>query len=314
MALHGFRLNRKGAFALMMGASALCLLLPPAWTNPLKHVGQLLVPTQDLLYSASRKASRSIAGLDKAADAVREAEAMSIELASQAAALEQARSENERLKALRRDVLPLPTPVLPAKVVAQDIAASRDSVLAARGSVRGVRTGDWVSARLFVNQGSVSGVEEGQAVLAEHCLIGRIEQVSPYMARVQLFSDVDCPRIEVRIGAMEGRTFKFVEYPCSLRGMGHGTMLIEGVDYRHVRRIDDEAKDERRRIGLGDLVFSAPGQLGLPSPMVVGRVRELSEDAKKRLVYNVTVEPIVRMEEVRDVYVIPLARTAPVRE
>jgi cell shape-determining protein MreC len=232
-------------------------------------------------------------------------EPLRVELAALAAALEQARAENDRLRALRADSIPPPVPVLPAKVVARDVAAWRDSALVARGSLRGISAGDWVTGRFFLNQGKAAGVAEGQAVLAEQGLLGRIEQVSPYMARVQLFSDVDSPRIEVRIGSRDGRSFKFVDYPCSLRGAGRGLMLIEGVDYRFVQGAE-QPSDGPRRIRAGDLVFSAAGQLGLPSPMVVGRVRELAEDPMKRLVYTVTVEPIVRFGDLRDVYVIPL--------
>ena len=36
----------------------------------------------------------------------------------------------------------------------------------------------------------------------------------------------------------------------------------------------------------------------------------MTEDAKKRLVYNVEVEPIVHVEDLRDVYVIPLVPTS----
>jgi len=311
MAIHGWRPTRGALFGFLMGASALSVLLPPGWTNPLKHVGQLLVPPQDLIYGISHRAAHAVAVLDLPdPSGPSEAEALRLELASQTAALEEARSENDRLRALRAESVPPGVPVLPAKVVARDVAAWRDSALVARGSLRGVSASDWVTGRFFVNQGRASGVEEGQAVLAEHCLLGRVEQVSPYMARVQLFSDVDSPRIEVRIGAIEGRKFKFVEYPCSLRGAGRGKMVIEGVDYRVVQG-GEQRKDGPRRIGVGDLVFTAPGQLGLPSPMVVGRVRELLEDPMKRLVYNISAEPIVRIEELGDVYVIPIVPTTP---
>jgi len=300
-------MSRGTVFGLLMAASTLSLLLPASWTNPLKHLAQFLVPTQDLFYSASHRAAHSVAGLNEAGEGeMPSAESMRIELGAQTAALEQMRAENDRLRALRTDLLPPVVPVLPAKVVARDVVALRDAAMIARGSLRGVGTADWVSARFFLDQGRASGVAEGQAVLAEHCLLGRVEQVSPYMARAQLFSDPDSPRIEVRIGAMDGKRFRFVDYPCSLRGAGRQMMLIEGIDYRVVQTGGEVRKDGKRRIGVGDLVFSAAGQLGLPTPMAIGRVNALSEDPKKRLIYNISVEPIMRMEEIRDVYVIPI--------
>jgi len=314
MWLGRYELNKKSVFAILMGASALSLLLPPGWSNPVRHVAQLLVPPQDLLYSGSRHAVEYASRFGKPGpDEKSKAEQLELELASQAAAMEQLRAENDRLRRLRANALPLPTPVLPARVVARDAAAMRDSVLAARGTMRGVNSGDWVSARFFVDRGQASGVEEGEAVLAEHCLLGRIEQAGPYMARVQLQSDIDSRLIEARVGAYDGKRFQFVDYPCSVRGVGGQMMRIADVDYRLIRTNDsDESKDGKRRIGVGDLVFSAPGQLGLPTPMVMGRVTSVAENPRKRLVYNVEVEPIVKVEDVSEVYIIPLVPAHPV--
>lgn len=313
MALRGPRITKRSLFVLLMALSALCMLLPAGWTAPLKHIAQWLVPAEHLLYSGSLRASQSLKRLDpNQENAVDSSEGLRASLAATAAALQQALTENERLRALRADRLPASIPVLPARVVARDIAAARDSLLIARGSQRGIRSGDWLTARLFINQGRQSGAEEGQAVLTEHCLIGRIELASPYMSRVQLFSDVDSPRIQVQVGKLDKKRLAFVEYPCSLRGDEKLGMLIEGVDYRHVvTDREDGRKDDKARIEVGDFVFSAPGQLGLPSPMVIGKVSRLSEDARKRLVYNVEVSPLVSCDELQEVFVIPIVPSKP---
>ncbi|MEK6644355.1 MAG: rod shape-determining protein MreC [Planctomycetota bacterium] len=313
MAYGDVRISRPALFGILMTVSVVALLLPPRWTTPLKSVAQLLVPAQDVTRSAAYKASQSVERVGQTdSDTGAQLDSLTLELASVAAALEQAHTENDRLRALRRDQVPQQVPVLPARIVARDVVATRDSALIARGSQRGVSAGDWVTARFFIDKGLRAGVEEGQAVLTEHCLLGRVEQVSPYMARVQLFSDLDSPRIEVRVGVMDGKSFRFVDYPCSLRGAGKQSMLIDGVDYRVVNVDGDDAKGTKRRISVGDLVFCAPGQLGLPQPLLIGRVSKMSEDARKRLVYNIEVEPIKATDDLRDVFVIPLVPIMPI--
>jgi cell shape-determining protein MreC len=310
------KFTRRGVFAILMLLSAASLfILPKEWSDPLKHVGQPLIWIETALYGVSYEAGACLSDLDGSRDHDRiESQALLHELASQIAVADELRGQNARLRGLREEwALPPTMPLLPARVVARDIVEWRDSLLVDRGSVRGVRRKDWAASRFFVDQGRVQGVAEGQAVLARECLLGRVEQVSPYMSRIQLFSDVDSPRIEVRIGgrraeeAESGEAVEFVDYPCSLRGLGHGRMMIEDVPYNYVgESAETSSAPERRRIRAGDLVFSAPGQLGLPSPLVIGKIAELQEDPKKRLVYGLLVEPVVAVDQLRDVFVVPL--------
>lgn len=315
MAWGRYRLTPRGFFILLLTASAVGLWLPGEWGDALKHPVQVLVPGDDLVYGLSHRAARSTATLDDKDRAARmEREAMLHELASQVAVAEELREEVRRLQGIRASQVPLGVPLLSAKVVAWDIVAWRDSMLVERGSYRGVSWQDWVASRLFVTEGGESGVTEGQAVLARECLLGRVEQVSPYMSRVRLLSDVDSPRIQVQIGSRGDKGVELVDYPCSLRGLGRGRMVIEDVPYQYVQVEDGEerAADHRRRIQQGDLVLTAGGQLGLPMPLVVGKVAAITQVPKKRLVYTVNVEPVVSLAEIREVFIIPLAPGGPV--
>lgn len=313
-----YKPSKRAVFGVLMVLSAVALFLPRHWSDALKNAGQLLVAPMDWLYTLSHGAAASLSDIDPARneDRIRQ-QALLHELASQVGVAEQLREENARLRALRDGYIPRDIPLLPAKVVARDIVAWRDSILVERGSSRGVRRKDWVASRFFVNQGLVAGVSKGQVVLAKECLLGCVEQVSPYMARVQLLSDVDSHWIEVRVGAVTDGTFEFVDYPCTLRGLGRGRMTVNDVPHQYVQAVADRASgDERRRIRIGDLVFSTPGQLGLPEPLVVGKVIELREDPKKRLVVSLLVEPAVAIDEIRDVFIIPLTPVdrLPIRE
>ncbi len=309
MAWSRYRLSARGAFFLLLTASAVGLWLPPQWGDALKHPVQVIVPGDDLVYGMSYHAARSTATLnDRDREARVEREAMLHELASQVAIAEELREQVRQLQGLRASDVPQGVPLLPAKVVAWDIVAWRDSLLVERGSHRGVSWQDWVATRLFVTEGGDSGVAAGQAVLARECLLGQVEQVSPYMSRVRLLSDADSPRIQVQIGSRTGRGVEFVDYPCSLRGLGRGRMVIEDVPYQYVQVDEGEerAAGGFRRIQQGDMVFSAGGQLGLPVPLIIGRIADISKDLKKRLVYTVNVESVVSPTEIREVFIVPL--------
>jgi cell shape-determining protein MreC len=315
MAWTRLRLSPRAIFVLLLLLSAAGLWMPREWSDAMKHPVQVIVPGDDLLFAIGHGAMESTSRLDDTAREARlEREAMMHELASQIAVAEQLRQENARLRGLREKYVAPALPILPAKVVAWDIVSWRDSLLLARGSSRGAGLQDWVASRLFVNEGGESGVAEGQAVLARECLLGRIEQASPYMARVQLLSDVDSPRIQVQIGAVAGQKVEFVNYPCSLRGMGRGRMVIEDVPYQYVQsdETDEGARGGGRKIRAGDLVYSAADQLGLPVPLIIGKVAGLEKNPKKRLVYTVSVEPAAAIADIREVFIIPIIPTTPV--
>ena len=313
------KLSKRTLFGvLILLAAASLFVLPKEWSDAVKHIGQPMVWLEDWLYRGTHAAAASITELNAAnAAADRERQALQNMLGSQIMLAEELRAENARLRAIREDAMPGGVPLLPAKVVARDIVEWRDSLLIERGSSRGVRRKDWLASRFFVDRGQMQGLSEGQAVLARECLLGRVEQVSLYMACVQLLSDIDSPRIEVRVGTLRETTFEFVDYPCSLRGLGRGRMIIEDVPYKYAHGAPDpEQGDVRRRLQVGDLVFSAPGQLGLPVPLVIGKVAEFKEDPKKRLVVSLMVEPVVPVDQLRDVFVVPLVppERVPIRE
>ncbi|HVP13077.1 MAG TPA: rod shape-determining protein MreC [Phycisphaerae bacterium] len=314
MAWTRLRLSSRAIYILLLVLSAGGLWMPREWSDSLKHPMQVIVPGDDLSFAISHRAVESTSRLqDTAREERLSRDAVMHELASQIAVAEELRQENARLRGLREKYIPPAVAVLPAKVVAWDIVSWRDSLLLARGSSRGVGWQDWVASRLFVDEGGESGVEQGQAVLARECLLGRVEQVSPYMARVQLFSDVDSPRIQVQIGAVMGNKVEFVDYPCSLRGMGRNRMAIEDVPYQYIQTDEtgESPAGTGRKIRVGDLICSAPGQLGLPTPLVIGRISRLEQNPKKRLVYTVAVEPAATIADIREVFVIPIIPTSP---
>lgn len=312
MAFHRIRLTRGGVFTMLLFLSAVALFLPPEWTDSVKHVAQLLVPAQDLLNTAARRALQPLQRTESSAGADPNADALLRELVSEKAYAAQLQEEIEQLRALRDHQLPPAVPLLDAKIVARDVALWRDSLLVARGSIRGVNRRDWVASRLFLNRGRASSIEEGQAVLARQCLLGVVEQVSPYMSRVQLLTDVDSPRVEVRVARVRRNRVELIDYACSIHGDGRGQMAIENVESQYVQT-DDSAQPDAKdpRIRVGDLVLTAPGQLGLPVPLAIGKITRISENPHKRLVYHLTVQPLIDVGELRDVFIVPIVPPEP---
>lgn len=311
-------MSRPAIFALLMALSMIALFLPPRWTDGLKHVVQLMVPAQDMAYTAAHAAARSASALDPKRSANVDAahEQLVQSIASQAALIEQLETQNRRLSALRRDHLDVHVPLLAAHVVSLDVVAWRDSLLVARGSTGGVAYRDWVTARLFADRGFASDVADHQPVLATHGLIGRVEQVSPYLCRIQLLTDVSAPRVEVRVAHVKGGEARVIDYPCSVKGIGQGRMAIDDIDYRWIEGASnaetstDPTRAANDRMAEGDLVYTAPGALGLPRPVVIGKIVLLAENPRRRLVYTAQVAPMQPMEDIREVYIVPLTPTA----
>jgi len=300
-------ITKPRVFAALMLLSAAALLAPSAWTDWLKGLTQLLVPAQAVMQAAGAKTLRSMTriapNLPNAEPPALTTQVAELErqLVFQNGLLDQLRRENADLRGLRDQFIVPSVRLIPARVVARDIVAARESALLSRGATRGVRWQDWVISRMFVAAGGYEGVERGFSVLAREALIGRVEFVQPYMARMALLSDLDA-RTAVRVARIESGRLRTIGYPATLRGRGHGTMVIEDVPQRYVSA--GGSSPDPNRIRVGDLVISAPDTPGLAAPMMIGRVTAISDDPKKRLVYSIEVEPAVQTNELLDVYIV----------
>lgn len=309
------------AFWILMALSALALFLPRGATEGLKHVMQLLVPTQDAIYNAARKTSQRLsqaAGLG-AAETLREYELREAALENEVVALsgqmEQVRRENSLLRGLREKFVPPGVLLVPARVVARDIGGWRDSLLLSRGASQRVQHADAVASRLFVSGGTADGVAVGHLVLAREFLLGRIEQVGPFTSRLQLYSDVGV-RTEVRVGRVAGGRFQPVPYACTLLGMGGGQMRIVDIPLSRIAegphasgRTESSARsggsDAADGMRTGDLVTTPPGAIpGLPTPMTIGRIKGFTHDPSRRLVAAAEVETLAGPDDLADVFII----------
>jgi len=295
-----YRPSKKAVFWSLMLLSALAVFLPPRMTNVTKHATQLLTPLQDLAQFVTFQARIPGAPTTDPDDTP-----LARELASKSVQITQLRGELARMQTIRDLSIPA---ALQAHVVAWDIASMRDSAVIERGSELGVRSRDWVATHLVIDRGGATGIRSGEAVIAQETLLGRVELVSPYMSRVKLLSDLDSQPVEIRFVGLRGDEMRMLPTPATLHGLGRGQMIVRDVPYDLIDTGGNST--DGLRIRIGDLVTSAPDQIGLPVPLVIGRVVEIRKDPKERLVYDVIVESTAERDTIRFVHVIPLVPNA----
>lgn len=149
---------REGDSGVLHGARRVTLEI----TAPIAHAGMALT-------SPFRAAGGLIEGIGVSRERLDALEEQNAELRARLAELEEARQENERLRAL------------------VDFAEERRlAKLGAHVIRRPVSIWEGV---IVVDRGSVDGVESGMPVIAAQGLIGQVAEVSPHSATVRLLTD-----------------------------------------------------------------------------------------------------------------------------
>ena len=270
-------LTRLRLFWLLMGLSTLTLFLPRNYTDWLRAPTQLLVPGQYVVWAGAAAVARVAGGAEKPVLNADQALALQNEndglfqhvlmLNSLVQQLQQERAVLLRLHSI--DSLGRYR-LIPARIVAWDIMASRDLMIIDQGRAKNVARNDWITTRRFLDVGQENGVPvgDGLAVLAGEYLIGRVELVRDFTSRVRLFTDRTNPfeHVRIRFARREGDrlTFPVSESEFTLEG-------VAGSDEMQVTQVERKLWDNKR-IRPGDLVVSSPNEPNLPGSLVIGRV------------------------------------------
>ncbi len=315
------RLTPTRLFWLLMALAAIMFLMPRRFTDGFRSVSQLLVPGQYVLYSSTSKLGETVQAVaeppvsrEEHRRVAAENEALTTHLVALENEVGRLRRQNERLAGLRENESLKPFRLIRARVVAEDVVAYRDKVIVDQGKSKGISPADWVATHRFVDVGEEGGVRPELAVLAAEYLggdylIGRVEQVHPYVSRVRLFTDAFSEQapVRVRIGRRDGTGNTLAAdadgepIDFLLRGAGNDTMRVTEVE----RALWDDG-----RIREGDLVFTSPHAADLPRAMIVGTVTEMTRDrSDNELLCELTVTWPFEWTTVREVYII-----APPRE
>lgn len=192
--------------------------------------------------------------------------------------------------------------LIPVRVLSQDLLTWRDSRLIDAGSSNGVQQGaEAISAYFTAETGLDSKIRNGLAILRAEILIGWVEQVGAYSARVRLVSD-PATQIKVRIGRQTDSGFALADRYFWLMGRGRGRMEIRDVERKDV---------ESRFVQVGDFVMSDPLSELLPTAMVIGRITTITADRGNPLFAIVSVESAAPLSDLRKAYIFDPNEIAP---
>jgi len=312
--------SRNGVFAILMVCSLVVMWLPTRWTSGLKCAGQALVPFQSGIYAVTTPASSgaddsSRVSAEEYQQLAGELEAKRNEVVSLRLLIREMEAERPTVAMILRKLADRTATregsLLPARVIAYNPTAWRDTALLGSGRRRGISEDMWVASRRLLDAGGKDGVRGGMVVLAREYLIGRIDEVTPYRSRLVLLSDLES-KAEVWIGRISGDRFKVLPSPDALRagqrwaesgqearfflvGRGKGEMIIGDVHEDYVKQ---------GVLAPGDLVVSAGTSAKLPVAMIFGRIEDIEDDPGQRQLRQLVVRCPIDTSKLRWVYVV----------
>ena len=147
------------------------------------------------------------------------------------------------------------------------------------------------NSELVINCGSESGIQKGQFILTDSCIIGTVDAVEHTQARIKLFTD-PASMIEVDIGRLRiGRL---------MHGTGNNAAKIPNVPGTH-------------KVAEGDLVYARKKAGLLDSPIIIGTVSQCKPDDQKPLLWDITVKPACSLDALLNVYVLVMNPKKPAR-
>lgn len=257
---------------------------------------QIFVPMQHVMSALSTSDSIETGPLDSAAAArlLAANEAYRRQVASLSLRVRQLQETNRELTRVRDRGLNVGR-LIPAQIVAGDSLPWRDSRLIDQGTLRGVRRGHTVVSNYGVTAGQNEGVQAGMSILVGESLVGEIVQVSTHTSRVLLITDPEATPRWIRVGHQTEQGIVYVREEMLLKGVGNGRMRISDVSHDYI---------ERQEIELGDWVVSTGADRQLPVQLVVGRIVDMRRDDDNAVLYNLTVEPLVDVRQLRRVYIV----------
>ncbi len=153
---------------------------------------------------------------------------------------------------------------------------------------RTVNTTSSFSHEIIINQGSDSGIKQGQYVLSagQNSIVGVVHDTAESLAKVRLLTDSN-QSMEIRI-RREGADK-------DIAWVMHG----DGKTGCRIPKIPKE-----KMIKVGDAVFAAARPGFLDVPVIIGEVVNIRPDEYQPLVRDITVQPVENLAQLDDVAVI----------
>ena len=216
-------------------------------------------------------------------------EALQDTLAQAGARLGEYERRLKDLSQIRQGLDGLPCRLIPARLIAPEVAGGRAGARLAEGTGSGVRKGSAVVAR-GLDRGAALGLERGEAVLTAAGLVGIVDEVGPLTSTVRLITD---PQTRLMVQVVMRRDGNWRAGPT---GLANGTEDGTAVCLVGIPRTAD--------VAVGDFVVTNPSpDSPLPAYLIVGRIVrcELKPAAP---FYDIQIEPRVAPSEAFEVFVL----------
>lgn len=295
------KLNRRNVLATLAIVSLVGVLLPASITSRLISLVQVVLPFQDwatrgveAVEDLGGVAEKPVVAPADVAALRRENAALQHRLATLAARYDDLEREHREVTQIRHRGLSGGR-LVPARTVAADAVAWRESRLINAGALSGVQRLAAVTSNHFtVRADEGEALQDGLAVLAGEALVGFVEQVGTHSARVVLLTD-RTTEMKVLVSRQADGQYHPLDAEFWLVGTGRGLLEIRDVDHRYLRA---------ETIRVGDVVLSSPTDPRLPAAMTIGTVTKIRPDQENGLLYVLEVAPALKPGEIRRVYVV----------
>jgi rod shape-determining protein MreC len=129
--------------------------------------------------------------------------------------------------------------------------------------------------RIVINRGESDGIRKGQYVLSDNSVIGLVQETQSRTAVVKLITD-KTSSIGVEIAGSKAQR--------RMDGTGKGYARIGMVP-------------NKKHVNKGDAVYTYKNPGLLDVPIIVGKVAECKPDDDTPLLWDITVKPVVKIEE-----------------
>ncbi len=298
------KLNKKSILTALIIVSAVGIMLPDRITGSLISLVQVIVPFQDWTTRGTQAATDALAGSpdtvpspEKLAALQRENEYLRHRLASASVQYNELAEQHRAVAGIRRRGLTNGR-LVPARVVAGDVLAWRESRLINAGTLKGVKRSSAVASHYFtIELDEQDAAQPGLSVLAGEALVGFIDQVGTHSARVRLLTDRDTKMSPLIARYSDGKYYP-LDKEFWMVGTGGRLLQIRDVDHRYIKT---------GAIKEGDIVLSGGTDRRLPAPMTIGTVKKIHTDPDNSLLYILDVEPAIDPSEIRKVLVVDVA-------
>jgi len=139
-------------------------------------------------------------------------------------------------------------------------------------------------ADIIINRGSEDHISNGQFVLAENSVIGRVSEAAARQSKVVLVTDPSA-RTPVILKTADRRI------EAVMRGAGSSSAKISLISCEY------QVKD-------GDEVFVCKDTGYLDSPLIVGRIAQCRKNEENPLLWDITVRTVCDLERLKSVAVV----------